>query len=79
MKTLHITNPKNRTRERVRLGMTFAGIATAIICSAALLYETPFMQREVSRPKLIETPKIVGVDLPVEVVSSVSAVAIWPF
>lgn len=78
MKTLHNTNFINRTRERVRLGMSFAGIATAIICSAALLYETPILQHMVSMPKLFETPKNV-MNLPAEVVSSASAAAIRPF
>lgn len=72
------TQNLNHTRERVRLAMTVAGIVTAIICSVALLSETPFMQLEVSMPRM-GAPKIVTADLPVKIVGSTVISAIWPF
>ena len=80
MKTLHNTNTQNlyRIRERVRMGMTLAGIATAIICSVALFYEMPFMPREVSLPR-VETPNGGAVNLPTVAIGKSVVSAIWPF
>jgi hypothetical protein len=53
----------------VRLGLIIAGIATAILCAIALLYEVRSANNEVVN--LISTPHVVSTELPVKMINKI--------
>ncbi len=74
------TTQKNlHARTRVRVGITLAGIVTAILCTIALVYETPSLQRKPVVPRLIETSTLAATGWSAATVSRVAVTAIWPF
>jgi hypothetical protein len=79
MKTLDNTQQNaSSIRERIRIGLTLAGIVTAIICSMALLFEAQASEKESDISQFVETPKVMVADLSMKI-TDMAVTAIWPF
>ena len=79
MKTLDNTQQNvSPIRERIRIGLTLAGIVTAIICSMALLFETKATEKSSGISQLTETPKVIVADVSMKL-SNMAVTAMWPF
>lgn len=79
MKTLDTTQQNvSPIRERIRFGLTLAGIVTAIICSMALLFEAKASEKESGISQLTESPKVLVADVSMKI-TNMAVTAIWPF
>ena len=78
METIHNLNRSISSKHvEIRVGLIIAGIAIAIICAMALMYEVRSTNSEALNP--IHTSNVTLTDLPVRMMNKIVVSAIWPF
>jgi len=78
METLRNIKNRNASQSRIRLGLILAGIATALLCSLALMNDdTSWNRAEANLPQLLEAPKMASGDLVNEFTNMIVIPAVW--